>query len=118
MSTVKTRLLEQQRWVKEKLMEIQANDPVLADSDPEPEIGTESWKATTHAEMEVERQSLIKLQGYAQEAINLVDKGLYGKCKNCGGAVEEVRLHSPVTAAKCASCATSTTMPLQYQRVA
>lgn len=115
---VKTKLLEQQKWVNEKLREIQESDPVLADPEPESEIGTESWKATTHAEMEVERQSLMKLQKFAQEAINLAEKGLIGKCKGCGGDVEEARLKSVVTMAKCAACATSASSPVQYQRAA
>lgn len=104
---VKTRLLEKQKWVKEKLKEIQLDDPVLVDSELEPEIGTEAWKATTHAEMEVKKQGLLRLQKHTREAINLVEQGLFGKCKKCGKDVEEVRLHSPVTAAKCASCAAS-----------
>lgn len=115
---IKTRLLEQQKWVREKLAEIQKNDPVLADSEPEPEIGTQSWKSTTHAEMEVEKQGLLRLQKHTQEAMSLVEQGLYGKCKKCHRHVEEARLHSPVTAAMCASCATSQSTSAQYRQAA
>lgn len=104
---IKTRFLEQQIWVDNKLREIQQSDPVLADSEPEPEIGTESWKSTTHAEMEVERQGLLRLQKDAQEVINLMESGSFGKCKVCLGDVEGARLRFAVTATKCASCAAS-----------
>ena len=115
---VKSRFLEQQRWVNEKLAEMQRDDPVLADPEPESEFGTESWKATTHAEMEVEKQGLLRLREHTREAISLVEKGLFGKCKLCGSNVEEVRLQSPVTATKCASCANSASSPMQYRRAA
>ncbi|OGE69700.1 hypothetical protein A3J21_03370 [Candidatus Daviesbacteria bacterium RIFCSPLOWO2_02_FULL_43_11] len=115
---IRAKLLEQQRWVSDRLQEMQRSDPVLAESEPEPEIGTEAWKDTTHAEMEVKKQGLLRLQKDAQEVINLLEKGLYGKCKTCGKHVEEVRLKFPVTATKCASCAASSSTNIQYQRAA
>ncbi len=114
---LKIKLIKQQEWVEEKKKEMQSADPVLADSEPDSDIGTESWKANTHAEMVAQKASLIRLENYTKEAIKRMESGEYGNCDICGHKVEEFRMKSPVTSGKCATCAVKSPH-ISYQQAA
>ena len=102
---IKQLLLRQQKEVEKDLQTLEKDDPVLSDSLAEStEPGTESWMADVHSRMTAMKRNLQDMLNRTKKALSNVNSGKYGRCENCGQAIEVERLKAMPTATLCMSC--------------
>lgn len=105
LDNIKKVLLRRQKQVEEQLKSIDKDDPVLAPGvDEASESGTDSWKADVHSRLVAIKDDLGGLSKKITHALLRIKKGTYGKCENCGKAIEPERLKAMPTAHLCISC--------------
>lgn len=105
-------LLHRQKQVEEQLKSIEKDDPVLAPGvDEASESGTDSWKADVHGRLTAVKNDLTGFSKKITQALLRIKKGTYGKCENCGKAIEAERLKAMPTAHLCVSCSNKKTSP-------
>lgn len=102
---IKNALLRRQKEVEEEIKSLEQDDPVnslgMAESS---EPGTDSWVADTHGRVMAMKQSLKDLSERIKNSLQALKTGKYGKCKNCGKAIEADRLEAMPTADLCIAC--------------
>ena len=102
---LKSILLHQQKKVEEDLKGLEDDDPAmdkgLAEST---EPGMDSWVADTHGRVVAMRQNLLDMLNKTKKALTNIKTGKYGKCENCGKAIEQARLKAMPTATLCIAC--------------
>lgn len=103
LGTIRQALLDRRSSLRQRHERIQQdlqrrNDPLVADA-PDRAVQLQN-DATLHVIDDATHDELLVVE----EALQRLDKGLYGICKQCGGAIEEVRLQV-LHAVTCSACA-------------
>lgn len=102
---IKKYLLRRQKEVEKQIKEVDRDDPAtepaLAESS---EPGTDSWLADAHIRAIALKSQLIKAAKSVKTALLKIHKKTYGKCENCGKAIEPARLEAMPTAVLCLNC--------------
>ena len=102
---IKKVLLSQQREIEHELKSIEKDDPVKGDGLAESsEPGTDSWMADVHGRAVALRQNLLQILNRTKKSLANLRAGKYGRCDNCGKAIEPQRLKAMPTATLCLSC--------------
>ncbi len=98
-------LINKQRQLKEELLELDRDDPVLANHVAEvSELGTESWEADVHAKLVLVKNNLNKMYLRVGYCLKMIKDGTYGSCEKCGKAISLDRLKALPTATYCSLC--------------
>ena len=102
---IKKTLLRQQKEVKERIKDLEKDDPVMnSGAEEASEPGTESWRADVHGRMVALKDDLLGLSKNITKALSSLKRGTYGKCEKCGKAIESARLEAMPTATLCVVC--------------
>ncbi len=102
---IKRILLRQKSQVETEIKELDKKDPVLEDDLAESsEPGTESWIADVHNQKVAVKSSLMGLLSKIKNSLSRMKTGKYGKCENCGKAIEKKRLEAMPSATLCLNC--------------
>lgn len=105
LNKIKQNLLKQKTQVEDELKSLKEDDVVLADALPESgEPGTDSFQADVHTRLTAMKNNLTTLLDRIKISLTNINKGTYGKCENCGKAIEKERLEAMPTATLCIAC--------------
>lgn len=105
LNKIKKALTKQKADVEQQLSKIDSEDPLLVDAPPESsESGTDSWQADVHSRLVSLKNDLVGLSHKITDSLTRMNKGTYGKCEDCGKAIEEKRLEAMPTATLCVEC--------------
>lgn len=103
---IKSLLLRKQKKVEQEIKALEKDDPLLngetAHETSEP--GTDSWLADTHSRIVAVKKSLQEILINIKKSLLSLKSGKYGKCENCGKAIEPQRLEAIPTTTLCISC--------------
>jgi len=106
---VKDKLLQESNSIKERIVSLEASDPF---KDPDyandnAATDTDAREQEAHQRIEAELETLKKRMQNIDQALQAIDKGLYGKCKKCGISIPEKRLELVPEALYCVVCENS-----------
>ncbi len=104
-SEIKEILINKQRQLQEELLELDRDDPVLANYVADvSELGTESWEADVHTKLVLVKNNLNQMYLRIGDCLKMIKEGTYGSCEKCGKEISVERLKAFPTATACFKC--------------
>lgn len=101
------KLLDRRLSLLHRRQQVMADeDALLAEREPDWEDAAAALTAASvlHGLGEVERGALLRIQS----SLARMERGSYGECARCGGAIDVARLRAVPDADRCARCAAAT----------
>lgn len=102
---LKEKLEDEKKNLERQLVVYSMEDPLLGpDKDPAHNLEDSPTEAEGHERVVATKRELEQRLREVEDALDKIQKGDFGKCKNCGKAISRERLDALPTAKYCLEC--------------
>lgn len=95
----------QLKRLEEKLQSLEKDESDHFSLPQQSELGSRSWEDDIRSTRSTIQSELYNMLAKTKGALSKIERGIYGKCEDCGRQIEESRLKIMPVAEVCLACA-------------